>query len=256
VTTLPAGVSIALLGSGEFEPWTEEVDRWLLDRATGDGTVLILPAASAPEGDAVFDTWAQMGLTHYGRLGTPAEVIPLKTREDAGRPEIAARLASASMAYFSGGNPAYLAGILLETPFWRDLLAALGRGMAYAGCSAGIACLGEVAPDSSIRDFTSREIWKPGLRLFPRMQVAPHWDALDTYVPGLRRLFTAAVPAEWRLLAVDEHTAVVGDGAAWHVVGAGGAYLREDGASKSFTAGDSFTAPFDVALAPSETSQA
>ena len=34
--------SVALLGSGEFEPWTDDVDHWLLDRATGDGTVLIL----------------------------------------------------------------------------------------------------------------------------------------------------------------------------------------------------------------------
>ena len=33
------GLSFALLGSGEFEPWTEDVDRWLLDRATGNGTV-------------------------------------------------------------------------------------------------------------------------------------------------------------------------------------------------------------------------
>src|SRR2546425_4751050 len=98
---------MALLGSGEFEPWTEPVDRWLLERATGDGTVLILPAASAPEGDGVFDMWANMGLTHYGRLGIPAEVVPLKTREDAERPELTERVSSASMVYFSGGNPAY-----------------------------------------------------------------------------------------------------------------------------------------------------
>ena len=256
MTNPSARLSIALLGSGEFEPWTEEVDRWLLDRATGDGTVLILPSASAPEGDKVFDNWAQMGLTHYGRLGIPAEVVPLKTRDDAERQELATMLSSASMAYFSVGNPAYLAGILLGTPFWSELLAALGRGMAYAGCSAGIACLGEVAPDSSIRDFTSKEIWKPGLRLFPRTQFGPHWDALDTYVPGLRRMFMAAVPEEWRLLAIDEHTAVMGDGAEWHVVGAGGAHVRENGASTDFAPGDSFTAPFEIVLTPSETTQA
>src|SRR5262245_49941284 len=107
--------TIALLGSGEFEPWTEEVDRWTLERATGDGTVLILPAASAPEGDSVFDMWADMGLKHFGRLRIPAEVVPLKTREDADRPEMAARLSTASLAYFSGGNPAYLATMLLGT---------------------------------------------------------------------------------------------------------------------------------------------
>ena len=249
-------LSIALLGSGEFEPWTEDVDRWLLDRATGDGSVLILPAASAPEGDKVFDNWGSMGLTHYGRLGIPAEVVPLKTREDAERPELAERLATASMAYFSGGNPAYLAGVLLGTPFWSELLGAMARGMAYTGCSAGIASLGEVAVDSAVRDFTSSELWKPGLRLFPRLQFGPHWDALDTYAPGLRRMFISSVPEEWRLFAVDEHTAVMGNGTSWRVVGAGGAHLRDSGEWRNFGAGDKFTAQLDIVLTPIEATQA
>jgi cyanophycinase-like exopeptidase len=250
------GVSAALLGSGEFQPWTEEVDRWLLDRATGDGTVLILPAASAPEGDSVFEMWANMGLTHYGRLGIPAEVVPLKRRKDAERPQLATRLSSASMAYFSGGNPAYLAGILRGTAFWSELLSAMARGMAYAGCSAGIACLGEVAPDSAVRDFASKEIWKPGLRLFPRTQFGPHWDALDTYLPGIRRIIVSSVPAGWRLVAIDENTAMVGDGTQWHVAGAGGVHLWEDGEWRDFAAGEAFTQPFEIALTPSETTQA
>src|SRR5439155_5875898 len=33
-------LTFGLLGSGEFLPWSEEVDRWLLERATGDGRVL------------------------------------------------------------------------------------------------------------------------------------------------------------------------------------------------------------------------
>ena len=251
-----APLSIALLGSGEFEPWTEEVDRWLLERATGDGTVLILPTASAPEGDRVFDMWADMGLTHYGRLGLAAEVVPLKTREDAERPELAARLAKASMAYFSGGNPAYLATVLRGTRYWSELLAALGRGMAYTGCSAGIASLGEQAVNSAVRDFTSPELWKPGLRLFPGVQFGPHWDALDGYVAGLQRLFIKSVPQEWRLFAIDEHTAVMGDGESWRVVGSAGAHLREESDWRHFGAGDEFTAPLNIVLTPTETTQA
>ena len=30
--------SWALLGSGEFQPWSAVADRWLLERSTGDGT--------------------------------------------------------------------------------------------------------------------------------------------------------------------------------------------------------------------------
>lgn len=249
-------ISIALLGSGEFEPWTEDVDRWLLDRATGDGSVLILPTASAPEGDAVFDMWASMGLTHYSRLGVPAEVLPLKTRKDAGRAGLSKRLSSASIVYFSGGNPAYLAGVLRGTLFWSEVLGAMSRGMAYAGCSAGIACLGEVAVDSAIRDFTSKETWKPGLQLFPRMQLGPHWDALNTYVPGLQRLFIQSVPEEWRLLGVDERTACMGDGSQWRVVGTGGAHLRDQGAWRDVPAGGSLAETFEIALSPAEAAPA
>src|SRR5207237_5626321 len=40
-----------LQGSGEFEPWTADVERRALAGAVGDGSVAILPTASAPEGD-------------------------------------------------------------------------------------------------------------------------------------------------------------------------------------------------------------
>jgi cyanophycinase-like exopeptidase len=235
----------ALLGSGEFEPWTTEVDRWLLDRARGDGSVLVLPTASAPEGDQVFNRWGDMGLSHYREAGIPAEVLPLKAREHAHDPELVARVGRASVAFFSGGNPAYLSATLADTPFWEELLAAMDRGMAYAGCSAGIAALGDVAPDSTSNDPTSANFWRRGLGLFPELYFGPHWDALDTYVPGLRAMILASVPAEARMLAIDERTAVVGDGATWTVMGAGGASILEHGAWQEFPPGSSFEALLD-----------
>jgi cyanophycinase-like exopeptidase len=220
------------------------VDRWVLDRASGDGTVLILPAASAPEGEEVFNRWANMGLAHYEDLGIPAEVLPLKTAEDAGRPDLLARLDEASVAYFSGGNPAYLAAVLSGSRFWSVLTQAMERGLAYVGCSAGAACLGELAPDSTVLDFTSPDLWRPGLAYLPGLDLAPHWDGLDTYVPGLRDLWVSAVPPDHRLLAIDERTAVVGDGSRWHVVGSGGAYLLEGGSWQSARSGEAFVATF------------
>jgi cyanophycinase-like exopeptidase len=235
---------LALLGSGEFEPWTEEIDRWLLHRASGEGTVLILPAASAPEGDEVFNRWANMGLRHHEGLGIPAEVLPLKTKEDGERPELWARLSEASVAYFSGGNPAYLAGVLSGSRFWSALMQAMDRGLAYVGCSAGAACLGELVPDSTVLDFTSPDLWRTGLGYLPGLDLAPHWDGLDTYLPGLRDLWVSAVPADHRLLAIDERTALVGDGSRWHVVGGGGAYLLEGGTWRSVRSGEAFVATF------------
>jgi cyanophycinase-like exopeptidase len=232
--------SYALLGSGEFEPWSAEVDRRLLERTERVGPVLIAPAASAPEGEEVFQRWATMGLEHYSGLGIAAEVLPLRTREDALREDAAAKLEGASMIFFSGGNPTYLAAILADTPFWAALLTAMDAGLPYAGCSAGVACLGERAPDSAVEDFT-KDFWKPGLRAFPRVVFAPHWDALDSFAPGLTELFAGSISDGERLFTIDENTAVVGDGRRWTTVGSGAARILESGSWRTFPSGEGFS---------------
>lgn len=219
----------ALLGSGEFDPWTTSIDRWLLGRnGARDGPVLILPTASAAEGDDVFDMWARKGLDHYGRQGTEAAVVPLKTREDAHRDEVVAMLDGASVVFFSGGNPAYLSSALSDTPFWRALLEAMDDGLAYVGCSAGVACLGDIAPDSAREEF-DENLWKPGLKLFPGYWFGPHWDALDGFAPGLTDFIVSEIPEGTILVGIDENTALVGDGRRWDVVGVAGAHVLTGG---------------------------
>jgi len=238
-----ASRSIGLLGSGEFEPWTEPVDRWLLERATGDGSVLILPTASAPEGTKVFDTWARMGRSHYRRLGVAAEALPVKTRDDANDPSFARRLEGTSMVFFSGGNPAYLARTLAGSAFWLAVLDAMDRGLAYAGCSAGIASLGPAAPDSMATIASEGERWQPGLGLFPNTWLAPHWNMLESFAPGITDFIESTVPRETRLMTIDERTAAVGDGRDWHVVGSGVVQVRTRGRWTKSGAGANFRAP-------------
>jgi cyanophycinase-like exopeptidase len=237
------GPAWALLGSGEFEPWTAPVDAWLTERGDVPGPrVLVIPTACAREGDAVFDRWGTKGLDHYANLGIPAEVLPLKTREDAAREDLIAALEGASAAYFSGGNPAYLAGVLMDTPFWRALCDAMVRGLAYAGCSAGVACLGERAPDSDRRVFDD-ELWRPGLGVFPNCSFGPHWDALDIHVPGLRDFIVASVPHGHRLVAIDEDTAMMGDGSSWQLAGAGSVRVLAEGRWTEHAPGSRFDLP-------------
>jgi cyanophycinase len=235
-------VSFALLGSGEFEPWTEPVDRWLLEHGTGDGRIVVLPTASAPEGEEVFQGWATMGLRHYEQAGIAAEVVALRTRADTERPELLERVRGASAVFFSGGNPAYLAATLTGTPAWSCIVDEMQRGMAYAGCSAGVACLGMSAPDSSVEDpmHADGSLLQPGLAVFPDTFLMPHWDALDGYVPGLQGLIRRSVPGDRRLVTIDEHTAMLGDGVAWTVEGSGrvGVILGDD--ERSFAAGEGF----------------
>jgi cyanophycinase-like exopeptidase len=236
-------LSFALLGSGEFEPWTDPIERWLLERTPNpDGRVLIFPAASAPEGDEVFDRWGGLGLEHYRSLGLAADVVELKTRTDAERGLFVEMLDGASMAFFSGGNPAYLVEILRGTPFWEALADAVRAGLPYAGCSAGMACLGELAPDSSAQD-PAKLVWKPGLRFFPNLVLGPHWDALNRHVPSLRERMVELLPEGSRLLAVDENTAVVGDGAEWTIEGAGMASIHDAGEWTTWRSGSSLTLP-------------
>jgi cyanophycinase len=228
----------ALLGAGEFEPWHDEIDRWLLDRADGDGGVLISPAAAAPEGDAMFDSWANKGLAHYERLGIPARVLPLKTREDAERDDVVASVDDASMIFFSGGNPFYLATILAGTTLWARLRERFLDGLAFAGCSAGVACLTEMTYDSDTQDV--EQVFKPGLGYVRNALFAPHWDIVDSWIPGAQAFITAAAPANGVLIGLDEDTAMVGDGSAWSVHGRQGVHVYRAGAWTDHLPGTSF----------------
>jgi len=228
----------SLLGSGEFQPWSEPVDRRLVAEADGDGRVLILPTASAPEGKDVFERWGSLGLAHFSRLDIPAEVLDLRTREDSDDQRLLAKLDGASAVYFSGGNPAYLAATLRDTAFWTTLRKRLDDGMGYAGCSAGVACLTETTYDSTSDDFEA--VFKPGLGVISRTLFGPHWDIVDTWIPGASEFIVASVPEGNTFVGLDEDTAMMGRGSSWEVVGKSGIHVRKDGAWATYRDGDRF----------------
>jgi len=217
----------ALLGSGEFEEWARPVDAWCVEQANaGTGRVLVLPTASAPEGDKVFSEWGSMGIKHYEAIGLKPEVVELRSRADASRSEIVNAIAGASLAFFSGGNPGYLAETLAGTPFWDALVDAVARGeTALGGCSAGVAFLGNVAP---FVEGENIDHWSDGTKLLPNAYLMPHFDMLDTYIEGLRSLVLQMKPPGSVAIGLDENTALYGDGEHWNVAGAGGIWIGED----------------------------
>ncbi len=235
---------LALLGSGEFEAWQAEVDGWLLERSPNpQGPVLILPTAAAHEGDQSFDFWANKGLDHYRSVGIPAEVVPIKTKEDASRPEVVERLDDAAAVFFSGGNPKELSATLAGTLFCARMLGAMRGGLPYGGCSAGVACLGPFAPDSDAQRVDQSVLDNPGLGLFRDVQFLPHWDELDHFAPGLTDLVVAWTPPGWLLFCVETNTAAMGDGERWTVAGSGKVHLYNGGEWEHFGAGESFPRP-------------
>jgi cyanophycinase len=232
-------IVMALLGSGEFDPWSEPVDRWLLERSRNpDGVVLVAPTAAAHEGEESFSAWGSKGLEHYTAIGVDAEVLPLRTREDAHREDLVARLDEASFVFFSGGNPYRLAEALRHTPFWSALSSALRDGLPYAGCSAGVACLTEMTYDSDTQDFEG--MWQPGLGFVPRTLFGPHWDIVDTWVPGASAFIVGSVRDGQVFVGLDEQTAMVGDGHAWSVLGRQGIHVLVDGDWSTYRRGEAF----------------
>ncbi len=238
--------TFAFLGAGEFEPWSEVVDRWVLERAEGDGAVLILPTASAPEGDDVFEDWARKGLAHFRGMGVPAEVLPIKSRQDAERVELAERVRDASAVYFSGGNPYHLATVLRGSAFCRAMLERIQDGLGYIGCSAGVACLTETTYDTAVEDLRSDAVWKPGLSYVRGVLFAPHWDTVEQWYPGARAFIAGSLEPGRTLVAIDEQTAMVGDGASWTVLGRSGIHLLRDGAWTDVRSGEGFALALEL----------
>jgi cyanophycinase len=230
-----ANRTFLLMGSGEFEPWSEDVERAALEARPK--SVAILPTASAPEGDGVFDRWANMGFEHYAAMGVDARVVPLKRRVDAERDDAAAAIADVGMIFFSGGNPRYLADSIDGTRFWDEMGAALDRGTVFAGCSAGAMVAGH-------RRDTRPKVgatWVAGLGLVPNGSFGVHWDRMR-FIPGMRGFVISRSKGGW-FAGIDERTAILGDGEEWRVFGLGTVSLRLDGERRTIRPGESFSTP-------------
>lgn len=239
--------AIALYGSGEFLPWSRPVDDWCLETSSVPGDrVLVLPTASAPEGDDVFDRWARMGVAHYERMGLAPEVLDVRARADAERADVAARVEGARLLFFSGGNPGYLASTMAGTPLWDAIRAAVAHGAALAGCSAGAVFLGALAPDVAGGSFDGH--WVQGVELLADAFIMPHYDALDSYQPGLRDLILGFRPARCASVGIDEDTALCGDGERWCVFGRGAVSLGGTVEPSQYQAGDAVTVHLGLRL--------
>jgi cyanophycinase len=195
-----------------------------------------VPTASAPEGDDVFDRWAAMGMRHYASMGVPARVVPVKVRVDAERPDVVEEVRRASLIFFSGGSPRYLAETLDGTAFWRAVLDAIERGAVYAGCSAGAMVASRRPPLR--RGVGAR--WMAGLDLVPNVRFGAHWNRMR-YLPGFRA--AASAHADGWFVGIDERTAILGDGRRWRVFGGGAVEVRGDRWKRAFRAGEAFDTP-------------
>lgn len=228
---------VALVGSGEYLPVMNEVDRHLLDSINTNGRVprvVCMPTAAGQEGDASVDRWLSMGIKHFRALGAEVTAARIIDRESADNPEWESALENANLIYFSGGNPMYLYETMQGSRAWGAAQKAWERGAVYAGCSAGAMILARRVPNFRAAGLTTIEAFQ----FIPATFVIPHFDRMR----GLWSAYLFAVRRKLKdnqfILGVDENTALVGklDGT-WQVMGQGKAHIVTRDNQKDFSAG-------------------
>lgn len=236
---------VALVGAGEFLDTMAEFDRGLLS-ATGRRRprVAILPTASARDGEAVFEGWAERGIAHFAALGAEVEPILVRDAAEGHDPAALQAVGEADLVYLSGGDPRHLVRVLCGSPLGAALAAASARGAVVAGCSAGAMALAwrSANPRSLARlrlraPFPMR--WQPALGLADGIVVLPHYDALPEAVSALVAL---QAPRGAVLFGIDADTALVGRDGAWQVHGAGRVTVWRGRHRERFRRGEAFRA--------------
>ena len=208
---------IALVGSGEYLPVMEQVDRYLLDSLNLNGRrpcVVCLATAAGKEGDESINRWSNMGVEHFTNLGADVKALPIIDRESADREQYALILENADLIYFSGGNPGYLYETMKDTRAWNAAQRAWARGAVYAGCSAGAMILGRRMP--SFRLMKTQK----GFDIFPADYIIPHFDAFPAVWKPMVFALQKQLKDGRKMVGIDEDTALVGTlQGEWRVMG-------------------------------------
>lgn len=221
----------ALVGSGEYLPAMDGVDRELMGRLGRPARVVCLPTAAGTEGAQMVQSWSDRGVAHFKRLGVQqAEAVPIVTRADANNSEYASQIARANFIYLSGGKPGYLYETLAGTAAWDAIETVIHDGGLLAGCSAGAMIQGERF------GFTGTS---PGFSLWPGVMVIPHFDEIPNFM---------VKPVQWlshglTIVGVEGDTALFHDGEMYEVIGRGGVTVWNQQMKKRYTAG---SIPLDV----------
>jgi cyanophycinase len=230
---------INLVGSGEYLPVMNDVDRYLLESLTINGRrprVACLPTAAGKEGDSSIGRWLNMGVQHFKELGADVEPVRIVDRASANDPCWEPILEGADLIYFSGGDPGYLYETMKDSLAWSAAQRAWARGAVYAGCSAGAMILSRRMP--SFRLAGTQE----GFGIVPATFIIPHFDA----IPGVWKPIVFALQKQLkngeRMIGIDEDTALIGKlSGEWVVKGKSKVHIFERSGKTSYSDGQTLT---------------
>jgi len=204
-------VKLALVGSGEYLPPMEPVDRFLLGQLGEEPQVVCLPTAAGRESPERIAYWMNLGQEHFTHLGVHVESLPVIDLASANDPAYADAIRAANWVYLSGGWPTYLQTILQGSLVWSAIEQVLARGGLLSGCSAGAMIMGE--------RFIGFPGWHSGFGFLPRTVVIPHFEEVPArFVKIMRTLVSKSLT----LFGVEGNTALFIEGAQGQVIGSGG----------------------------------
>ena len=217
---------LALVGSGEYLPAMEPVDRDLVSRLQEPPRVVCLPTAAGKEGPERIAYWSGLGIDHFTRLKVPVASLPVIDCASANDEILAGTIDRANFVYLSGGKPHYLFSTLKSSLVWEAIRSVLSRGGLLAGCSAGAMILGE--------KFFGFPGLKPGFNFLPRVAVIPHYDQFPGYVITSLRVMAGR---DLIVLGIESNTALFVKGEHYEVLGTGGVVICKKGANTRFSGG-------------------
>jgi cyanophycinase len=205
---------LALVGSGEYLPVMEQVDRYLISKLRKSARVVCLPTAAGKEGPDRIAYWSRLGVVHFTRLGVPVNSLPVIDRESANDVALAEAISAANFIYLSGGKPGYLYDTLQGSLAWRAIQSVLTDGGLLAGCSAGAMILGE--------KFYGFPGLRQGFNFLPGVTVMPHFDEIPEKIIRPLHLLSRN---HLTMLGIDGNTALIVCGEEYAVTGRGGVTL-------------------------------
>lgn len=229
---------VALLGSGEYLPVMDEVDKFLLANCGAKDRkpkVVCLPTAAGQEGDSSVNRWMQMGVDHFTRLNADVRAVSVSDKESADEQKHAEAVSEADVVYFSGGNPNYLYQTMKDSLVWKSALKVFERGGVYAGCSAGAMILGKEMPNFQALGLNSVSAFG-----FVPAVIIPHFDATPLFFKPIISAARMRLKENELLIGIDEDTAMVGKNNEWVVMGKSGVHVFTKNDSKSYAVGEKF----------------
>ena len=225
---------LALVGSGEYLPPMEPVDRQLIERLDEAPRVVCLPTAAGQEGEERIAYWSELGVRHFSRLGAQVVSLPVIDRSGAQEIRWAERILEANFVYLSGGRPDYLHRTLKDTPVWQAILAVHQRGGVVAGCSAGAMIMG-----ARLLGFPGLQ---PAFELIPGAVIVPHFDEIPAAFVKTVHFFVAR---DKTVVGIEGNTALVVGETQREVLGSGGVTIWNHGERARYTAGQKVAWPND-----------